>query len=753
VPTQIVLPGGGGIRAIELHPWSAAQLTPFTLRAGSAPVTGAEIVLGADLAADIGAHPGQQVRLQLAAGPRTFTVSGLAVPTSAMATPSGATDDGTLTSTVFVDDAEAASLSPRSAEVIGVLPDRGVTTAALADAVGHVLPRVPESSSGAFAHVYTGAARGSVESPAVDSGRVFVIALSSVFGGVALLIAILVIAGTVGLSVTQRHRDIALLRAIGATPRQVRRMVVREALAVGVLASAAGVWPGRLGLTWLRDQFVSRGLVPASFEAHVSWLPEVVAAASALVIAIVAAWVASLRASRIRPHEALAETAVERRRIGIVRTALGLVALGGGITLCIVSASVSADSAAGVSVGTVFTLVVAVALLSPLLIRVAAATAGRLLGLAGVTGRVAAANTGTSANRLSAVVSSVVLAVALGGSLWFVQTSEIHVAAQQIGAGLRAGYVITPAAPGLQPSVTAAIRRTSGVTAATGVIQSTMFSPDDGIDDYPVQGVDPVGLARTVDLGVTAGSMAALHGRAIAIDSMDASALHLGVGQRFHGWFGDGAPASLRVVAVYSRGLGFAEMTVPRALLAPHTTSGLNDAIYVATAPGRPGVAGALRSELGRLAPGSSLQPRDSYRVGLDQDLVQNAWTNRVITVVLLVYVVIAAVNALMMYAVGRRRELAILRLSGMTRTQVMRMAWLEQVLLLGLALVIGAAIAAATLIPMVKGITGSATPDVPPLGWISVLGGVVLLGVTATLLPTRRMLDTRPIEAIGLRE
>jgi putative ABC transport system permease protein len=164
-------------------------------------------------------------------------------------------------------------------------------------------------------------------------------------------------------------------------------------------------------------------------------------------------------------------------------------------------------------------------------------------------------------------------------------------------------------------------------------------------------------------------------------------------------------------------------------------------------------VAGAVRTELARLAPGSSLVARDAYQVGLDENLKENAWTNQMVTGVLLIYVVIAAVNTLAMYALGRRREFAVLRLSGTTRPQVLRMVRLEQVLLLGVSLTVGAAIAAATLIPMVKGITGSATPYIPPAGWAAVIGGVILLGGAATAVPVRRVLRTRPVEGIGLRE
>lgn len=740
VITDAAVPGrlvaGRGTAAVGTHPWSAARLAPFTLRAGSAPKAG-QVVLDQSLAAGTGTRPGERVRLELASGTRTLTVAGVAAPT-------GAAPE---TATVFLDDTEARALSGGAVQVIGVL---GTPGDRLAGAVRRALPPEPARLNGAYPHVFTGAGRGSVESPDVDNGREFVIAVSSVFGGCALLIGVLVIAGTVGLSVKQRHRDIALLRALAATPRQVRRMVVREATALGVLAAVAGVWPGLAGANRLREDYVARGMVPGSFRTHLSWLPPSVAACSALLIAVAAAWVASLRASRIRPTEALAETAVDRGGLSVVRALLGVVALAGGVVLCVVSSSVNGDSAAGISVATVFTLVVAVALLSPLLIRAAAATFGRGLYLAGVTGRLAAANTATSARRLSAVVSSLVLAVALGGSLWFVQTSELHIAGNQSRTGLVAGYVVTPATPGLRPEVTEAIRRTDGVTAATGVVHGTLFTRQSGITDLTAQGVDTVGLARTMDLGVTSGDLSGLRGNTVAVDTLTARSLHLRVGASFRGWFGDGTATSLNVVAVYRRGLGFAALTLPRDVLAAHTSAGLDDAVFVT---GDARSATAVRAELARQAPGSSLVDRDAYQVGLNENLRENAWTNQMVTGVLLIYVVIAAVNTLAMYALGRRREFAVLRLSGTTRTQVLGMVRLEQVLLLGLALTVGAAIAAATLIPMVKGITGSATPYIPPAGWAAVIGGVVLLGGGATAVPIRRVLRTRPVEGIGLRE
>lgn len=135
-------------------------------------------------------------------------------------------------------------------------------------------------------------------------------------------------------------------------------------------------------------------------------------------------------------------------------------------------------------------------------------------------------------------------------------------AAAQRRSGLLADLVVTPAAPGLQAGQLAAIGRIGGVLAATGVMHSTMFAGRDGAT-ATVQGVDPIGLARTIDLAVTSGTLADLRGRTIAVDTLTAQALHARVGDEFDGWFGDGAPVVLRIVAIYRRVLGFAELTVP----------------------------------------------------------------------------------------------------------------------------------------------------------------------------------------------
>ena len=100
-------------------------------------------------------------------------------------------------------------------------------------------------------------------------------------------------------------------------------------------------------------------------------------------------------------------------------------------------------------------------------------------------------------------------------------------------------------------------------------------------------------------------------------------------------------------------------------------------------------------------------------------------------------YAALAAATTMVMAALARRRELALLQLVGVTRRQIRRMVHAEQAGLLGTAVLIGATTAALTLSAIVNGLTGSPIPYVPPLGWVAVLGGTTLLALATTVWPS----------------
>ncbi len=753
VPIEVVAAGAHATTAglsVSGHPWAAAALAPFALQDGAPPASARDVVIDATVARATGVWPGQAVRLVLPDGTRTFTVTGIAAAPGRGVPPPGEEPS------VFFTDEQARSLAghPGTADILAVLARPGVTTNSLAAAVRSVLPARP-GVTGAYPSVYRGADRGLATSPAAAGARYFLIATSTTFGGSTLLVAIVVIAGTVGLSVRQRHRDIALLRAIAATPRQVRAMVLTETLALAAVAGGAGSCAGLAAAVWLRRQLVSRGLVPDSFTLHISWLPAIAAVVSVALVGLVAAGIASWRTSRTRPVEALRDAALETggRLSSALRLTMGLIALGGGIALIGVSAHLSATAAASTAIGTVSTLVIAAALLSPWLMR---ATVGLLavgLRVLGVSGRLAAANLAASVRRLSPVVTALVLALSLAGSLWFLQTSILHTAVQQSRAGLRADQVITSPGPGLPDGAVASARRVPGVTAATGIVHGSLL--DNQGNTYTAQGIDPQALPATLDLAVTAGRMSALAGDTVAVDTVTADALHVQVGRPIRAWYGDGARADLQVAAIYRRGLGFANFTLNSAILRPHTSTGLDAAVLVADARGanRAAVEAAVQGAVRPVSPVAVATTQAAYRASIDEALNQNIWSIHAIVNALLVYVVIAALNTLATAAFARRRELANLRLTGTTKGQLVQMVCVELVVLLGLALVLGGLIAAVTLIPMVRGTTGSPTPYIPLGGWATVIGSTMLVGVLGTLLPLAAMLRIPPIRAIGTLE
>jgi putative ABC transport system permease protein len=349
------------------------------------------------------------------------------------------------------------------------------------------------------------------------------------------------------------------------------------------------------------------------------------------------------------------------------------------------------------------------------------------------------------------VLTALVLAIALGGSLWFLDGSIGRAATQQIRVGLRVDQVIATSGPGLPPGLARVLSVSPGVAAATGVVRSTML--DDEGSAYTAEGVDPRAVARTIDLGVTSGSLAGLDRRTVAVDTVTASDLNLRVGGVFRGWFGDGAPARLRIVAIYRRGLGFASFTLAAGALRPHT-QGLDSTVLVTDSPGaHASVVRVLLHAINKFSPGAMILTRRGYQAVLGTTIAENTWTIHALVSVLLIYVGIAAVNTLVMATSARRRELGVLRLVGIAPSQLLRMICVEQAVLLGLALVVGGAIAGATLIPLVKGTTGSSAVYVPPSGWLTVILGTVALGLSATILPMRRLLRIPPNEAVGAVE
>src|SRR5205807_7161830 len=121
--------------------------------------------------------------------------------------------------------------------------------------------------------VLTGDARGRGEYPELQQTRTTLIPVTAAFAGLAVFIAMFVVASTLGLSIQQREREIALLRAVAATPGQIRRMIAWEAAIIALVGSAAGIWPGILVGRALGHGLVRHGIVPPNATVRADWIP------------------------------------------------------------------------------------------------------------------------------------------------------------------------------------------------------------------------------------------------------------------------------------------------------------------------------------------------------------------------------------------------------------------------------------------------------------------------------------------------
>lgn len=726
------------------HAWESAMLTPFALTQGRAPVGPDEVVLDAALARSAGIQAGEEVTVQATAAPRTYRVVGIAAPPGA--------DGLSRQSAVFFEAAEAERLAghPGRVDAIGILAEPGVEVRALRE-------RVAAALAGTGAHVHAGDDRGLVEFPTAADAKELLIALSGSFGGTALLVVLFVVASTFALLVQQRTREIALLRAVAATPRQVRRMICREAQVVAVAAGALGTLPAVTLAGWMRGQFVDRGLLPDAFALRVGPLPFLAAAAAGLAAAWLAAWVAARRASRIRPTRALGEAAVEPSRIRAGRLIAGLAMLVVGIGFLVLSTRMPGEAAVASGATAAIPLATAVALLSPIVAGAAARVAsGPLRWLSRTTGYLAVANTRANSRRLGAAISPLVFAVGVAGVLLFQHTTVGHAAERQAREGMSADRIVV-ATTGLPPEAAGTIRELSGVDIATAVVQTRVVAEytelgEPTVNSFSAQGITPGAPGRTMDLAVRAGSLADLGEGTVAVSALTAGTIGAEVGAPVSLRLGDGTPIAPRVVAIYDRGLGFGDFTLPRGALDGHLTDPLDDAVLVGIADAAdPAEVDAALAALPYA--GLAVMDRAGFEAARSEAMALDAWVNLLLVGVLLGYLAISVANSLVMGTLARARELALLRLVGTTRRQVLRMMRWEGAVAVLTATVIGVAIAGVALVMLSRGLTGSPLPYVPPLAGAALLAGVAVLGMTAIMLPTRYALRSNPAEAINMRE
>lgn len=578
--------------------------------------------------------------------------------------------------------------------------------------------------------VLTGAGRGEAEHIDALGGRGDLLAMLASIAGTVVMVALLVIATTISQAVHQRSGELALLRAVGATPRQLRSAVGREASRVAGAAALLGA-AGAVPLGLLMRSLLTTDPLPLPVPV---WLPVAAGVVGALLVALAARPVALLAAravTRMRPAAALsAARAPEPGEPGRLRTGAGVLLAVAGLGSAGTAATQSGQAAALAASGAATSLIVAVALLGPWIARISMRVLGAPARRAGgAAGFLAARSAAAHHRRLGAALTPIVLVVAFVCVQLAAGTTLERAAGRQAADALRADLVVTGPAAGIPAEAAEAVRGAPGVAAATGLLRSAVVlahreTGEPALDRFPVLGVTADQLSGTLDARVTDGDPAALTGRGtVAVGEDRADDLGVGVGDDVALRLGDGTRARLRVVALYERSLGLGEFMLPREALAGHVSAPRDRQILVRSTDGD--ATSAVRRAL---APYKGLDVRpataDDVRISPSSSDQDDALI--VIGVgVIGGFALLAVVSTLALISVGRRPEFRLLRLVGTGRGQLLRMRVLETGLVTVAGLTIGTVVAAVPLLAFALPATGG-LPYLPPVQY-----GVLALAVT----------------------
>jgi putative ABC transport system permease protein len=721
------------------HGWASAALTPYTLNSGTPPAAG-QVVIDRPFAA-----VGDRIDVLVRGKVQQVTVSGIA----------SAADPGTVAGSspaIFFADGDAAGLVPQPGSV-----DLIAVTASPGTDLGQLGQRISDALRGEPVSILAGTDRGIAEFPEALVGSETLIVLAGVIGGFCIMVAMFVVASTLGLSIQHRGRELALLRAIGTTPRQLRRMVLGEALVVGVIATGLAAIPGAWLGRWLFDRLVGFGAVQRVIQFHQEWIPTIVGIGAGLLTTLVAGYAAARRAGATRPTEALADASIQRRWLGPVRMIGAVLSFGGGIALAIITMTVFDGPIAASTAGpSVMLWAVGLAFISPGITKVMTAILRwPLRAVTGLAGYLAMLNARARTVRLAAAVTPIMLATGIATANLYLQTTQVDAAQEAFARNLRADVVLTSTTgDGLAPDLIDAVRAVPGVAGASEFASTVahIVNPYDDAGDEdgsPVQGISADGAAETTAVTITAGSLADLRGDTVALPASRAAGLGRHVGDTITMMLGDRSTVDVRIVALFAGDPGYEKLLMPAGLVVPHTTSGLPAQILVKAAAGVS--TGELAGELAKVVagrPGVAMADRAAVSAAFADRQQTQASVNYLLVGMIMLYTAISVVNTLVMATAQRRREFGLQRLTGSTRGQVIRMMSVEAILVAGIGIVLGTIVAAATLVPFSLVVSDSPLPSGPPWIYLAVIGVATLMAVVATVLPAWFATRGRPAEA-----
>src|SRR4051794_400527 len=735
---KAIIPSLGGQTMGLTMPADERLRGDVDFRSGHAPSGPSEVVMDARSAIDHHLHVGDTIKVLFHGPTRTYTVVGIVDF-------GGKTDLGGNTTAYFdVATAQAAMGSAGHYDQIDVSADPGVSQNELARRINATLPARTEAVTRTqIQHEF---------SDMISKGLGFFTILLSVFAGVALFVGSFIIWNTFSMIVSQRSREIALLRAVGATRGQVRRSILTEALLIGLGASALGLLAGvgvAKGLAALMGAIgFSLPATSSQIEPRTIWVSLI----TGTVVTVVAALVPARRATKVLPVEALRDAtpgaSAPSKRRAVFGSALGL---GGAAALF---AGLFGDAPAIlIAVGAVGVML-AVTTLAPLVARGMAAVIGWPLRALGVPGNLARQNAMRNPRRTASTASALMIGLTLVVSVGVFASSLKGSFGGVLRGSTNADLFVTrtsDGSAGFSTDVAKAVARVPGVAAVSETgFGAARFAGDDS--DYT--SIDPATAEQAFNLDLSAGHATALGTDGVLVRKATAQEHGWKVGSTVPAEFASTGRHALHVVGIFDRTGGYVdgEYVISLATQAAFDGTRLDTSALVLLAKGvdasavHAGIKAALRDH-----PDAKVQTPKEYEKSASGQVDKLL---AFVTVMLLLAVAIALlgiVNTLALSVFERTRELGLLRAVGMTRNQVRSMVRYESVVISLIGAVVGAVLGIAVGMALAQSLKGEGVTQVsvPLVQVLLYVVAAAIAGVIAAIGPARSAAGVDVLRAV----
>jgi putative ABC transport system permease protein len=725
--------GGAITLGIDFDP--DQQISELRLVQGQAPTGPDDVVMDAGTASKYHFAVGQTVRvLSAASAPRAFTISGIARFGNV----------NNLAGITF-----AAWSLPTAQQVLGdmgqlddinIVSTPGADKAAVQAAIARVLPKGAE--------VVTGQTVVNEQESSVNQALSFFSTALLVFAFISLFVGAFTIFNTFSITVGQRTRELALLRVVGASRRQVFRSVLGEAAIVGAVSSAVGVGLGVLAALGLEALLRGFGITlptgPLVFEARTV----IVGLAVGIGVTVISAVSPARRAVRVPPVAAITDrqgdTEVSARR----RATRGGAVFAAGAVLLAVGLSVPIAALVGLGALGIF---VGTSMVAPALARPLASAIGRPVArLTGMPGRLGRENSMRSPRRTAQTASALMVGIALVSAMSVFGASISSSATASVDGAIKAELIVTGTNSGsgsFSNSLAEKIAALPGVSASL-IGYGGQFEVRQSIET--LKGVTTQGMSQTVNLHVIAGSTASLNEGDLLVDSSTAKSDHLSVGDNVPVKFALTGTSTMRIGGIYKANALIGSYLVGQGFYLAHYSQRLPGAVLLTTGGGN--AAQKVQNEVERvLAPYPTVQVQTRAQFEASQISGVNQLLGLVYALLALAVFIalIGIVNTLMLSVFERTREIGLLRAVGMKRRQVRAMVRSEAVIISVFGAVIGIVVGTGLGLALVTALKLS-NSSVPVVSLVAFLFLSALLGLVAATWPARRAAKLDVLAAIA---